>query len=202
MNMTYPATLKNRYYIVRHGESEMNVRGVIASDLQTDKGCLTERGRQQVRDNFLSVLGSGWDSSRPTQIYTSPLCRARETAEIISDLTNAPVIMDDRLRERDFGKLEGTTVSNYKLIWDRDEDGCSVGETGAEELEHIAERLAELISTIEMKLSTYNIVICTHGDVASTLIVGLRKLPLREHRKMGALNTGEVFELNSESKES
>ena len=144
---------------MRHGESETNVRKVIASNPRPDQDCLTERGRHQVRDNFRSVLVNRWDGTRPTRIYSSPLCRARETAEIISNLTNAPVVIDDRLRERGFGTFEGSTVSNYKYVWDWDEREQSVGHSGVEELEHIADRLAALISAIEMQLSGCNIVI-------------------------------------------
>ena len=43
-------------------------------------------------------------------IYTSPLSRAKQTAQIVSEKIGAPVISDNRLKERNNGKLQGHIV--------------------------------------------------------------------------------------------
>ena len=44
-----------------------------------------------------------------TRIYTSPLVRAQQTAELIESILNIPVHIDERLTERNLGKYEGLT---------------------------------------------------------------------------------------------
>jgi 2,3-bisphosphoglycerate-dependent phosphoglycerate mutase len=88
-------------FFARHGESEANVTHVFANR-GTGPG-LTELGRRQARE-----LGRGLASAQITQIRTSPLARARQTAEVIGDLLGLPCQPDEALREYDVGILEGT----------------------------------------------------------------------------------------------
>ena len=71
--------MHNRYFLMRHGESEANVADLIISYPET--GCkrygLSKQGRQQVR---LSALESGLGSD--TLIISSDFLRARETATL------------------------------------------------------------------------------------------------------------------------
>jgi phosphohistidine phosphatase len=53
---------------------------------------LTPRGREQARE-----LGERFAAERPAVILTSPLLRARETADAISRASGAPVVVDERL---------------------------------------------------------------------------------------------------------
>lgn len=72
-------------YLVQHGEKQR---------LPGDPG-LTPKGRQQATDTgwWLRGLGVG-------ALYSSPLSRARETADCIASVTGLAVQLDDRLRER------------------------------------------------------------------------------------------------------
>src|SRR5688572_12048676 len=87
---------------VRHAESEGNARGLMQGHQDF---ALSERGREQARRlaRWLSAQGIGWDHA-----YTSPLARARETAEIVCELTGraAPEPESD-LSELAAGTLEG-----------------------------------------------------------------------------------------------
>ncbi len=95
-------------YFVRHGESEANTLGVIAN--RGLKYGLTDTGRQQA-----AALAVRLKDIRFAQIYSSPLLRAIQTAEILArelDLTgfgnlSGPVEITDALREFDCGVLEG-----------------------------------------------------------------------------------------------
>lgn len=54
------------------------------------------------------------------QVFTSPLARAKETAEIIAAPRGLPVRIDVRLRERaNFGDLPGQTVAEFVAMWER-----------------------------------------------------------------------------------
>ncbi|WP_293135786.1 histidine phosphatase family protein [Microcoleus sp. bin38.metabat.b11b12b14.051] len=91
-----------RIILVRHGKSTYNLERRIQGRL--DKSVLTEAGRagaKQVGDILNSIA---FDAA-----YTSPLQRAKETAEIIvSRLTNAPQLQPtDKLMEIDLPLWEG-----------------------------------------------------------------------------------------------
>ncbi len=88
-----------RLYFVRHGESEANVRHVISN--RESPFCLTPLGRQQAQ-----ALAENLKDSPITSIYSSPVRRARETAEILAALFHLPYQVTEALREYDCGILE------------------------------------------------------------------------------------------------
>ncbi len=89
-------------YFVRHGESVANVLRVI-SNRGLEHG-LTERGRRQALDLATSLRGFG-----ASRVFTSPLLRAIETAEMLSEVLGIPHVVTDALREFDCGVAEGRT---------------------------------------------------------------------------------------------
>ncbi len=93
---------KGSFTFFRHGESQGNRDGAIQGRLPST---LTERGREQAR-------GAGiWLASRkPDAVLTSPLGRARETAQIIArELGIASVQSLEELTEIDTGIFTGLT---------------------------------------------------------------------------------------------
>jgi broad specificity phosphatase PhoE len=95
---------KNNYFLLRHGESVPNVRGIILSHLSEGKKnqyMLTEQGEHQV---FSSVREAKKESllDEDTVIYSSPFSRCKRTAEIAREVLGAKkdIVFDDRLRER------------------------------------------------------------------------------------------------------
>jgi len=85
------------FYLVRHGEAENNVRGILNSSDRKEYH-LTERGREQVKKTaeYLATV-------KADLLFSSPILRARETAGIISDATGLPIMIDDRLWEVGMG---------------------------------------------------------------------------------------------------
>lgn len=88
-----------KLFFVRHGESEANTRHVI-SNRQSPFG-LTDLGRGQAK-----ALADGLQEIPFTAIYSSPVRRARETAEILSQALGRPYEVIEALREYDCGILE------------------------------------------------------------------------------------------------
>src|SRR3990167_4575280 len=118
--------LKNRYFVIRHGESKPNVGQFILSHLEDGKHAdfgLTEKGRQQVQESVTEALIMGWLGS-DTLIYSSPFSRCKETAQIAKSVlgVRSEVMFEDRLRERWFGALERQHSENYQLVWDFDKE--------------------------------------------------------------------------------
>jgi broad specificity phosphatase PhoE len=63
---------------------------------------LTETGREQAAHAAQQLIGAGIDA-----VVSSPLIRARDTARAIADATGAPLTIDERLIEVDYGPFEG-----------------------------------------------------------------------------------------------
>lgn len=90
--------------LLRHGETEQSLerRFSGSSDLP-----LTAKGEEQARAAAERIAGTPAISA----IYSSPLRRARQTAEAVSAAIGVPVQVDDELREVDFGDWEGMTFT-------------------------------------------------------------------------------------------
>ena len=86
-------------YLVRHGQTESSAR--LAYSGRSDVA-LTEHGREQARQAAAQLADAGVDG-----IFSSPLSRARDTAQAIADATGAPLTVDERLTEVDYGAFEG-----------------------------------------------------------------------------------------------
>jgi probable phosphoglycerate mutase len=85
--------------LVRHGQTERSARKAYSGQLDIP---LTDTGRAQARRCAAQLKSAGVDA-----IYTSPLVRARDTAQAIAAATGAPLIVDARLIEVDYGPFEG-----------------------------------------------------------------------------------------------
>jgi broad specificity phosphatase PhoE len=94
-----PQRRARRLYVVRHGETERSAQKEYSGRRELP---LTERGREQAREVGERLRGAGVDA-----IYSSPLSRAADTARAIADATGAPLKIDERLTEVDYGPLEG-----------------------------------------------------------------------------------------------
>jgi broad specificity phosphatase PhoE len=89
-----------RLYFVRHGQSEANVRMII-SNRDLPHG-LTELGHQQA-----AALARSFADVPLAAIYSSPIVRAVETAQIVAAISGLPFELADALREPDCGIMEG-----------------------------------------------------------------------------------------------
>jgi probable phosphoglycerate mutase len=87
------------FVFVRHGETDSNVRRLVAGSLDVP---LTARGREQAQAAAAALADSG-----VTSIFASPLQRARHTAETIAAALTLPVTLLNELKERCWGVLEG-----------------------------------------------------------------------------------------------
>lgn len=91
-------------YCVRHGESTYNVEGRLQG--QSDEPRLSPLGLKHAQA-LVAALGQ----LRIDAIYSSPLTRARETAQPLADALGLPVAYDDRLKEIDIGVFQGTLAA-------------------------------------------------------------------------------------------
>lgn len=90
--------------LLRHGESKGNAQGIYQGHAEFN---LTEKGRAQSQ-----ALADWWLEKGVTfnQIISSPLARARQTAEIIAAKLSLPLEFDDIWKEIDNGVLAGLSL--------------------------------------------------------------------------------------------
>lgn len=88
-----------RLYLMRHGQTDWNAKGILQgrSDI-----ALNETGRLQAHSAGQKLAVLAFDA-----VYSSPLCRAAETAHIVSGLPRRAIQLDERLLEIAFGDNEG-----------------------------------------------------------------------------------------------
>ncbi len=87
-------------YIIRHGQTELNIRNVLQG---RSNHPLNETGIRQAEEAAERLKGISFDA-----VYSSPLIRAVRTAEIIAPAVE-PVI-DERLIEMEYGPYEGKSL--------------------------------------------------------------------------------------------
>ena len=95
-----------KLYLVRHGETEWNHQRKMQG--QTDIP-LNEYGIE-----IAKMTAEGMKAIPFDKIYSSPLIRAKKTAEIIEEGRGIGVETDDRLKEIAFGKGEGSNINETK----------------------------------------------------------------------------------------
>jgi broad specificity phosphatase PhoE len=160
-----------RLYFVRHGESEANVQSIISNrDLPHP---LTELGRQQARR-----LAQAMAAAPVTRIYSSPVLRARQTAEILSRALGAPVEITDALREFDCGIAEGRSDAEAWTLSRRvvddwlDRGNLSSRIEGGESFEDLQARFLPFVERLvqERRSSPDNLILLGHGGLFSVML--------------------------------
>lgn len=151
--------------LVRHGQTDWNLARRIQGSTDIP---LNEKGRADARTAAERLEGTTHHA-----IYSSPLARARETAEIIAAQLglDAPVLVPD-IREREFGEGEGMLVSEYMQTYGDWQSPVP----GAETLEEVAERSMGALDAIardSRRRSTplaESVIVVAHGGVIRSLI--------------------------------
>lgn len=144
--------------LVRHGESEANTRSILAS--RTGDYHLTDYGKEHAY-NAAFVLKDFPVHS----IYSSPVRRALETAEIIGkEFEGIHITVSEEIRETDFGKSEGKYFPR-KISDLSDEERL---EMGIESWDHHIARMREFISHV-----LHNSIVVTHGFLIKSYVSDL-----------------------------
>ena len=167
--------------VIRHGETEWwrTGRHTGRSDIP-----LTERGEHEARDASRTL--AGWEIARA---YTSPLARARRTAQLVEP--TGALVVDDDLVERDYGVYEGeTTPQTRERILDWSVWTHEI--VGGESVDHVGERADRFIARFDREVGDAGTgVVFAHGHLLAILIARWCGLPAVEGRRF-ALATATV----------
>jgi len=187
---------KNNFYIMRHGEADHNVAGIMSSSPENSHS-LTETGKAEVKAAAKELADAEIDC-----IYVSPLVRTKETAKLLASelgLSKKQIIVDERIIENEAGSFEGKLVSEWheaQTEMDRFEESVD----GAENYADIRTRMMRAIFDINEKHTDENILFVGHGLPLSLLAwtTDLKSSDdIAQLRNSGAgLKTGELKELD------
>jgi probable phosphoglycerate mutase len=157
--------------LVRHGQTERSERMAYSGRLDV---ALTDRGREQAREAAAALAGAGVDA-----VVTSPLVRARDTAQAIADATGAPLAVDERLTEIDYGTFEGLDRAGARAQlgqvfedWREDPFGAPV--PGMEPLPAALERASA--ATADALAAHAHPVLVGHQGILRIVLVALGRL--------------------------
>lgn len=168
-------------YLIRHGVTDQNKKRCLQgrSDIE-----LNEYGRELAQKTAEGLKDVKFDV-----IFTSPLKRAAETAEIIRGERRTPVIYEDRLIEISFGDYEGLSFGEETYnIPDPDfmnffkaPEKYNVppkGESFQEVIKRTGEFLEELCQSEDYQNRT--ILLSTHGCALKALLANVKGISISE----------------------
>ncbi|MGE0227410.1 MAG: histidine phosphatase family protein [Dehalococcoidia bacterium] len=168
---------------VRHGESEGNVQRIIQGWLDFP---LTPRGEAQAE-----AAGRRIATTAAVALYTSPLLRARRTAEIIGNEAGLEVVPIDGLREYGFGEAEGLRWPEAAARWGLADRDWGVGQVPGEEgMEPFRQRVREASEALHERHRDSLAVAVVHGGVLGAMLGTLWGLAPHEHVQVYSSNCG------------
>ena len=144
-----------KLYIARHGETPWNVENRVSG--RTDVP-LTEKGMEQARLLAHSAMGKGIEV-----IIASPLLRARQTAQAVSEAIGVPIELDERLIELDFGSFEGGPRSDPEFQYTRAQFPTRY--PGGESAFQLAHRVYSCLEDVKRKYAGKTVLLVCHGGV-------------------------------------
>ena len=156
-----------KLYVVRHGQTDQNVLGLVQGDTESD---LTEKGREEAK-----ALRDLVKSLNVDVVVSSPLRRALDTAKLITN-NEKEIIIDNRLIERDFGLSEGKPVDeeltvkywNFKLNTDINQ---------VEKVQDLMFRITEFIEDMRVKYEDKKVLVVAHSAILRAIHYAINGIP-------------------------
>ncbi len=149
-----------KIFVIRHGETDMNKARRIQG--QTEDTELNATGLAQAQAS-IAVLPAGL-----TLCISSPLKRARQTAEIIAKHFNVPIVFRDELKEKHYGSLSGKTREEIMKITEHANDlnlAVDLVEYGGESVQDVKDRLLRFFEEIKHTYPQEVPLIVTHTGI-------------------------------------
>lgn len=154
-----------KFYLVRHGQSEANEKGIIQGHANFQ---LTSLGKKQAE-----LAGEFFSTIHLDAIYSSDLDRAYDTARGIEKHHPLTVQRWDKLREVGLGPLEGKTRQQLKAEYPNLGTGSLLlsGVKGSETREEITTRCGYVLEQLRAAHKNDTIAVVSHGGFISILLM-------------------------------
>lgn len=156
-------------YVTRHGLTELNKKKVVNGQIDEP---LAPEGIEQAKAAVALIPIS------ITHIYTSPLLRAKQTAEIINSKLNHPIFLQTELTEIHMGSLAGKSWTDMEAGLELKRKHRAIKfdyrPYGGESVKEVKKRVISFLKKINGKHNDHEVLIVTHGGI-------IRLLHLLEH---------------------
>jgi len=182
--------------MIRHGEIASNVNKVYAGRSPEP---LTEKGIQQARQ-----VSEKLKSLKIDALYSSPIQRALQTAQIVGEHIGIDPVVNDAFRELEMGPWEGMSEHDVAkeypdewVLWNKNPAELKL--PGRETLNELLERVIEGVRNIYHEARSPNIVIVTHVAVIRVLLLWYAEKSLDLYKSIHVPNA-EIFEIRINSR--
>lgn len=180
----------NKFIFVRHGEAEHNTQNICTSD-PAGEYHLTETGRAEAKKAAEAI-------GKADLVYSSPVVRTTETAEVIARIVDVKSIGKDvRLGELNWGEFEGKHFSEYLEYEKKNIRSYNTPLPGGESYLDAKKRFGEFLYETDLKHQGKTIVVVTHGigiEVVSAIMEGADMERSKEIIDTISVNTGDMLE--------
>ncbi len=164
-------------YLVRHGKTLWNVQGLWQGREDTS---LIEEG---VKES--TITATFFKDKNIKAIFSSPLKRALETAKIISQVIDIPVVIDERLSECDILLWNGLRIHEPEKIYPKEfEIWKSTLDSvipGVESLGSVQRRMVDFLNTIDNQFGNQNVIVVSHSLSIRMLLSSVMGLTPPKH---------------------
>jgi len=182
--------MKTILILVRHGETETNIKGKL--HLVKDLQILNETGRVQIQKTAKVLL-----KYKPTALYSSKAPRATKSAEIISKVCKVSAKTITGLQERNWGDYSGKSWSEITKLIEKmtPEETYTFVPPNGESWKSFTTRLKKAINQLIARHKGETMVVITHGGVIRALLPHLLDIPEEERFKYKPVNASiTIFE--------
>jgi probable phosphoglycerate mutase len=165
--------------LVRHGATELTESKRFSGGLASSNPGLTDEGRAQVREvaEWLSPIGEAVDV-----VVTSPVRRTRESAEILAERLDVPLVEEAGFAEMEFGTWDGLTFAEVREQRPEEIDSwlgsVDVAPGGGESLREVEKRVLDALSRVLEEYAGQTVVVVSHVTPIKTLVAHAVQAPL------------------------
>ena len=153
---------------LRHGQAKNNTERVLAG--RTEGIPLTELGIKQAQHTAKLV-----ERMNVSAIYSSPIQRAKHTAEIVGEHNSLDINIDDRLIELDMGKFTGMPYdeifSSHGNVFMKFYNGeLEIAHNGVETFSEVKKRVKDIVDHVTKNHPDENVILVTHMDPIKAML--------------------------------
>jgi broad specificity phosphatase PhoE len=176
-------------YMVRHGQTAASRENRFSGSSDPPLTLVGEAMAQAFARAYASLK---WDA-----IYTSPMLRARQTADPLCRLAGVQAIVEEGLKEIDYGEWEGLRQEDVKERWPEAfahwaDDVASRGTPGGETAFQVAGRAMRVVEGIRSRDEAGHVLLVSHKATLRVITCALLGLDVRLFRERIAYPVGAV----------
>jgi broad specificity phosphatase PhoE len=177
-------------FLIRHGATEANTRRpYVLQGRRTDLP-LSEIGRRQAEAARRAL------ETRPIDhVFSSPLLRARQTAELLAEPHGVPVTLVDDLTECDVGRWEGLSWAEVRqqdgsYLDTFEADPGTIPYADGESFQQVQDRAVPAIQRLIREHPGGNLLVVTHNVVARVIVAQVTGTAIAKARSIRLDNAG------------